>query len=332
MNRPQFLQDFTIIQTLGDPRRLEILRRLMAQNATISQLGAVMGLHPAKVRYHLKQLEATNLVTLTESREVRGFVEKYYAATAQAFFVNQVVLPQMDQAGTVVFLGSHDPAMELLAAHLDQEKTPTKLLAIPVGSLDGLIALRQGFCQLTGCHLYDAPSGEYNAPYVRHFFPGESMYLVTLAHRLQGLLVSPGNPKRIQGIQDLTRDDLMMVNRKGGSGTRLWLDQQLKSLNVDKTMVRGYQVQLNTHSQVAEAVLGGKADVGLAVFAAAKRFQLDFIPLFEERFDLVIPAEEYYRKKLIPVLDQIHSAQFRNDLRQLGGYDSHETGKEAILH
>lgn len=326
------LRDLSVVQTLGDSRRMEILQRLMMESATLSQLGAAMGMHPAQVRYHLKRLEAANLVTFVSSREVRGFVEKYYAATAQAFFVNQVILPQFDREKTVVFLGSHDPSLELIAAHLEESGSGIHLLALPVGSMEGLIALRQELCQITGCHLYDPIDEQYNTSYVRHFFPGKSMHLVTLAHRLQGLLVFSGNPKNIQGVKDLGRTDLTMVNRTPGSGTRLWLDQQIKLAGIDSHQLNGYDREVNTHSRVAEMVLDGQADVGLAVFAAAKRFKLDFIPLFEERFDFVIPAEEFHSKKLSPVMELVNSKQFKKDLLVLGGYDPHDTGKETLVN
>ncbi|MCJ7703269.1 MAG: ArsR family transcriptional regulator [Anaerolineales bacterium] len=320
-----------IIQTLGDPRRLEILRLLMVEPATLSQLGAEMGLHPAKVRFHLKKLEGANLVAFVSSREVRGFVEKYYRATAQAYFINLVVFPQPDQKRTIISLGSDDLALELLADQLDQDDSMPRLMALPVGSLDGLIALRQGICQMTGCHLYDPIDREYNASYVRHFFPGQPMHLITLAHRLQGLLVPPGNPKGIQGLGDLVGEGLTFINRKPGSGTRLWLDQQLKAIRAEPHLIRGYTNEVNTHSQVAEEVLSGNADVGLAVLAAARHFHLDFIPLFEERYDLVIPEVEFQSDLLVPMLEHLNSAQFRNSLAKLGGYDPHDTGKEAQI-
>ncbi len=330
MNRIHTLQSLKIFKMLGDPRRVEILRLLISKPATLSQLGRVMDLHPAKVRYHLKQLENAGLVEFVSSREVRGFVEKYYQATAQAYFVNYAVLPQPSKQGTVFALGSHDPALELLSQHLEGGETPD-LVAIPVGSLDGLIALRQGFCQFTGCHLYDPVGGEYNTSYVRHLFPGQPMHVVTLAHREQGLLVAPGNPLGIRGLEDLTRTDITFVNRKMGSGTRLWLDYQLGALGIESAQVRGYTTDVSTHSQVAAAVLRGDADIGLGVLAAARQVNLDFIPLFEERFDLVIPEEHYQSALLLPALEHLHTAQFRTAVRSLGGYDPQDTGRETRL-
>jgi putative molybdopterin biosynthesis protein len=267
-------------------------------------------------------------VEFVSSREVRGFVEKYYQASASAYFVNYAVLPQPGKQGTIFALGSHDLALELLADHLGQDVRTPNLVALPVGSLDGLIALRQGFCQLTGCHLYDPVDGEFNTSYVRHIFPGKTMHVVTLAHREQGLMVAPGNPHQIRGLNDLGREDLTFINRKSGSGTRLWLDQQLRKLGVESAQIKGYEQEVNTHSQVAKAIVEGKVDIGLGVLAAARHFELDFIPLFTERFDLVIPDEHFQSALFFPALDYLHSAHFRAALHKLGGYDPQETGKE----
>jgi putative molybdopterin biosynthesis protein len=331
MKHTDTLQSLKVFKVLGDPRRVEILQLLMDNPATLSQLGRAMDMYAAKVRHHLKQLEDVGLVEFVFSREVRGFVEKYYQATARAYFVNCAVLPQPGKQGSVFALGSHDLALELLADHLGQDASTPSLVALPVGSLDGLIALRQGFCQLTGCHLFDPVGGEYNTSYVRHLFPGQLMHVVTLAHREQGLLVAPGNPQQIQGLEDLGRDDLTFINRKTGSGTRLWLDQQLGALGVAFTQIQGYNREVSTHSQVAEAVLQGEADLGVGVLAAARQYDLDFIPLFVERFDLVIPEEYYQSALLLPALECLQTAQFREAVQGLGGYDPQETGKETRL-
>jgi putative molybdopterin biosynthesis protein len=262
---------------------------------------------------------------------VRGFVEKYYQASSKAYFVNYAVLPQPGKQGTIYALGSHDLALELLADHLGQDSTLPNLVALPVGSLDGLIALRQGHCQLTGCHLFDPVGGEYNTSFVRHLFPGQSMHVVTLAHREQGLLVASGNPNQITGLEDLGRKDLTFINRKKGSGTRLWLDQQLLSLGVESVQIQGYDAEVSTHSQVAEAVLQDHADLGLGVLAAAKQYDLDFIPLFEERFDLVVPDESYHDPLLAPALETIHDLDFRQAVSALGGYDTAHTGEDLSI-
>ncbi len=275
------IQDYEHLKTLADPRRMAILRLLMAGPATLSQLGLVLGEHPARVRHHLKLLEEAGMVELVETHVVRGFVEKYYRAKARAFYFQEIILPDDPERETLAILGSHDLALEILAQHLGQMKhDPIDVLVLPVGSLDGLIALRQGTAQIAGCHLLDAESGQYNLPFVHHIFPDREITLITLAHREQGLILASGNPKHIRSLQDLMREDILMVNRNRGSGTRLWLDRQLAQLSIEPRAMRGYQREVRTHTALAEAIRQGKADAGIGLRAAARQASLEFIPLF----------------------------------------------------
>jgi putative molybdopterin biosynthesis protein len=323
------IQDYEQLKILSDSRRLAILRLLMAEPMTLSKLGQVVGEHPARVRHHLKLLEGAGLVELVDTRVVRGFVEKYYRARARAFVFQEIILPVSTDRETVAVLGSHDLALEALARQLGQKKSfLVELLILPVGSLEGLIALRQGASQLAGCHLLDAESGEYNLPYVRHIFPDRDVSLLTLAYREQGLMISPGNPQQIQGLQDLGRQDVTMVNRNRGSGTRLWLDHQLAQISLSPQEVRGYSREVRTHTAVAEAIRQGKADTGLGLLASARQHGLDFIPLFQERFDLAIPQEQIENQRLQPLLDYLQSAEFRHIVQGLEGYDTAHTGDQ----
>lgn len=326
------ISDYDAIKILSDPRRLAILRALMAAPATLTHLGQAMDVHPAKVRYHLKLLEEAGLVALERTRLVGNYTEKYYAASARAFNIQVAVLPQGAGQDVIIASGSHDLALDLMAETFSQDDKTPAMYTLPVGSLEGLIALRQGLCHVAGCHLFDPVGREYNISYVRHFFPGQPMHIITLVHRQQGLLVASGNPSGIQSLEDFARSDLTFINRNRGSGTRLWLDQQLQSLGFDVTEIRGYDSQVNTHVQVAEAVLCGRADVGLAVFAAAQKFNLDFIPLFEERFDLVVPAAHYGSAALAQFFNHLNSGKFRQTLGSLAGYDPRQAGEEIIIH
>jgi putative molybdopterin biosynthesis protein len=199
-----------------------------------------------------------------------------------------------------------------------------------VGSLEGLIALRQGLAQMAGCHLLDAESGEYNLPYVRHLFPDREVALVTLVHREQGLLVAPGNPHQIHQMEDLTRPDVRIINRNRGSGTRLWLDHELGRLSLPVQALRGYEREVRTHTAVAEAIHTGRADAGLGVEAAARKYNLDFIPLFQERFDLVMPREQIAEPRLLPLFEILVSLQFRRQVQNLGGYQTDHTGDQIL--
>ncbi len=324
------LQGFEQYKIVSDPRRQAILRLLMVEPATLSQLGHSLGDHPARVRHHLKILEKAGLVELVDTRVVRGFVEKYYCSKAQSFLLQELLLPAGATAKTVIIMGSHDMALDLATKRLREEQG-LDFLVVPVGSLEGLVALRQGHAHLAGCHLVDACSGEYNRPYVEHLFPEGNMRLFTLAHRQQGLLLAPGNPQQIQSLGDLTREDVNFINRNRGSGTRLWIDHHLQQLEIKPQQVQGYRQEVRTHTAVATAVLDGQASVGVGLYAAARQAGLDFIPLFQERFDLVLSQEMAQSPRLLPLLEYLRGDEFFTLLKELGGYDASQTGEMVDL-
>ena len=244
----------------------------MSGQETLSSLGKHLGVHPAHVRHQLKQLEGAGLVEPTTTRIVRGFVEKYYTATAQAFMFSGLILPSQasPEDKAIVAIGSHDLALEFLGRQFNQLFQGNRsIYSIPVGSLEGLVALRQGLAHIAGCHLLDIASGEYNLPYIRHFFPDRS-YAWSLSHRQQGLLLPPGNPYQLHGLEDLVRENITLINRNKGSGTRLWLDKQLETLGIDPGQIAGYEQEAHTHTQVAAAISQGKANAGIGLQAAAR--------------------------------------------------------------
>jgi molybdate-binding protein len=331
MNSFRNLKDITQLKLLGDPRRLAVLQWLMAGPETLSTLGKKLGDHPAKVRHHLKLLEQVGFVELVSTRIVRGFVEKYYQATSRAFMVTGLILPQNPhpEDQTIVALGSHDLALERLTSRFNQEHSrEIQFVSLPVGSLEGLVALRQGICQIAGCHLLDAASGEYNLPYVRHIFPERSMRLITLAYRQQGLIVPAGNPQGLRGLVDLTHPDVQFINRASGSGTRIWIDQQLHRQGIPPNAVRGYDQEVYTHTQVAAAVAQGKANAGVGLEASARQSNLGFIPLFQECYDLVIPQENIENPRIVFLIDSFLSREYRRLIEGLGGYDITHYGEE----
>jgi len=320
------LKAFEQIKLLSDSRRLEILRRLMAGPATLTHLGQALGEHPAWVRHHIKKLEEAGLVEIAEIKVTSGVTEKFYRAHAGAFLIQEMVLPQETDRPTIIFSGSHDLAVERLAGQLSAY---INLLTLPIGSLDGLVALRQGFCHLSGCHLLDA-DGEYNTPFVRHLFPDRATTLVTLAYRTQGLMLAAGNPKEIKSVADLAQPNVHFVNRNAGSGTRLWFDSELKRLGISSAQIKGHdRVVVSTHSEAASLIETGKADVSIGLQAAARQHGLAFIPLFEERYDLVLPLEQEHA--LAPLLDYIQTTSFRDDLNALTGYNSTHSGEHVTV-
>jgi putative molybdopterin biosynthesis protein len=320
MKSIESLQALNKIKVLADSRRLEILRLLMAGSATLTQLAKNLKRSPAWIRHHIKTLESADLIEMIEIRTTGRVTEKYYRAKSGAYLLQELILPKT-KIPAVVFSGSHDLAIEEMAKRFAKHFV---ILIFPVGSLDGLVNLRQGLCQVSGAHLLDE-SGEYNKAYVRHFFPDREMELVTLAHRTQGLMISPGNPKRIKRITNLARPDVRFVNRNNGSGTRLWFDAELRRTREGPAGIQGYDHIVNTHTEAAALIEAGRADAALGLQAAAHQHGLDFIPLFEERYDLVLPHEQ--EKTLSPILDYIQAVEFRRSLDSLTGYNTAHSGE-----
>lgn len=325
MNEIHPIHTFEQIKLLADPRRMEILRLLMSDPATLSQLGRALGKHPAWVQHHIKALETGGLVEIAEIRVTAGVIEKFYRAQAGGFLLQELVLPQSEKP-VMVFSGSHDLAIEQLANQLARH---VNILLHPVGSLDGLVNLRMGLCNASGAHLLDT-TGEYNTPFVSRLFPDRLVHIITLAHRTQGWIVAPGNPHQIRSAADLIRPNIRFVNRNPGSGTRLWLDGELQKLGIPPTSISGYERIAKTHTESAMAIQQGEADVALGLEAAAIQHKLDFIPLFAERYDMILPDEQL--KRFEPVLETLQTQVFRRGVDRLRGYDTTHTGEEIHIH
>ncbi len=321
MKTVQTVQSFDKIKLLADSRRMDILRLLMAAPATLTQLARTLKQSPAWVRHHILALESADLVEISETKRTGKVTEIYYRSKADAYLLQEIVLPKSKKP-SVIFSGSHDIAIEGIAEHLTKHMN---ILSLPVGSLDGLVNLRLGVCQISGSHLLDE-SGEYNTPFVKHLFPEGNMEIVTLAYRTQGLILAQGNPKGIKKIADLALDNVRFVNRNAGSGTRLWLDAELRKQKIPLEKITGYEISVKTHSEAASLIEAGRADVSLGLQAAAHQHGLDFIPLFEERYDLILPREQ--EETLNPLLEYIQTAEFRQLLSSLSGYSTAHSGEQ----
>lgn len=228
---------------------------------------------------------------------------------------------------TILALGSHDMTLDLLAQHLSQRGR--RLASGNVGSLGGLVALRRGEAHLAGSHLLDPATGEFNLPYLAQYLPDRSVVVVTFVEREQGLILAAGNPRAVRGLEDLARPDLTFVNRQRGSGTRILLDYHLERLKIGPESISGYTREEYTHLAVAAAVASGRADVGLGIHAAAAALGLDFIPLFHERYDLIIPEEYAATPLLAPLWDVLDDPGFRGEVSRLPGYDVKRMGIRA---
>lgn len=233
--------------------------------------------------------------------------------------------PVQELERTIFVIGSHDMTLDLLAQFLAGRGR--RLVSANVGSLGGLVALRRDEAHMAGSHLLDPQTGEYNLAYLKQYLPGIPLRLVTWVGREQGLLVRKGNPLRIHSLQDLARSEIRFINRQRGAGTRVLLDYHLQKLGIKAGTISGYDQEEYTHLAVAAAVASGRADTGLGVTAAAAALDLDFIPLYHERYDLVIPCEYLHGDLLQPLFDLMTDSRFRLEVSSLPGYNVDQMGR-----
>jgi putative molybdopterin biosynthesis protein len=227
---------------------------------------------------------------------------------------------------SIFVIGSHDILLDVLAQQLAGYNR--RLTSANAGSLGGLIALHRQEAHLAGSHLLDPKTGEYNIPYLSQYIPNISVHLVVLAEREQGLIVRRGNPKGVKSLTDLARPDVSFINRQRAAGTRLLLDYELGQMGIASKDIHGYNQEEFTHLAVAAAITAGRADCGLGIAAAAQALDLDFIPLFRERYDLVIPSTFFHSSLLAPLLDILHTTDFRKQASQLPGYHIARMGED----
>ncbi len=227
---------------------------------------------------------------------------------------------------TIVIVGSHDNTLDVLADQLRAGDGALTLSSSHVGSMGGLMAVKRGVCHLAGTHLLDTETGEYNLSYIKRYLSDTPVRLVNLVMRDQGLIIPKGNPKGIHGIEDLGRDDIVFMNRQGGSGTRILLDYRLGQIGLDPDRINGYTSEEFTHMNVAVAVLSGTSDAGLGIFAAAKALGLDFIPVVTEQYDLIIPEAYFESSNIQVLLETINTTWFKKRVEALGGYSTKKTG------
>jgi len=193
---------------------------------------------------------------------------------------------------TIVAIGSHDLILDLASSQLRANDPGVTLASGNVGSMGGLIAVRDGLCHLAGSHLLDPETGAYTLPYVERVLAGRDVAIVRLVHREQGLLVAPGNPLGVTGVTGLARPGLRYVNRQRGAGTRVLLDYELTRTGIDPADIVG----------------------------------LDFVPVTKEPYDLVLERETLELPVLAPLWELLQSPAFRSAVEDLGGYDTTQMG------
>ena len=301
----------TIVSSRANDPQVSMLRQRRLSGIVSSDI-----LEALSLGYSPEELEAAFHLHLSRWREERK---------GEAEIVENRDM-SIDSRNTILIVGSHDLALNLLVSQLKHRNPDVNIEVTHAGSLGGLIALQEERADLAGIHLLDEGTGEYNYPYVKHILPGREMAIVHLAYRIQGLMFASNNPKHIEGLEDLRRDDIAFVNRQKGSGTRVLLDLELRQHGILPSEVNGYERELDTHLAVGISIAHGEADVGLGIEAAAHSCDLGFLPLFRERYDLVIPIVIYRSKLLSPLLEIITSEDFRKVVTNVGGYDASQMG------
>ena len=239
----------------------------------------------------------------------------------------ELLVDEGEILNTVVVVGSHDVTIDIIGDEIRRRGHNVRVSSGNVGSLGGILALRKGACHMAGSHLLDTETGQYNISYIQKYLRGVKASVFNLVLRDQGLIIPAGNPKGITGIEDLTREDITLINRQAGSGTRVLFDYKLEQLGIESESIKGYGHEEFTHMAVAVDVLSGAADCGMGIYAAAKALHLDFIPMEREQYDLILPSSMVEDPNIQVVFEIIRSNTFRERVTALGGYDASKSGQ-----
>lgn len=238
----------------------------------------------------------------------------------------QLLRPIEEIDRTLVITGSHDPLIDELTDMLKESHPEDRIASSHVGSLGGILAIKRGEAHLGGVHLLDEDTGEYNLGYIRKYFPQGDVVLLSCVKRSQGLIVAKGNPLGIRSVQDLPK--VNYINRQKGSGTRILIDYLTRQAGLDTSMIRGYQREEFTHTAVAAAVASGTADAGLGIYAAAKIYGLDFVPVGEEQYDLLVSKPAMELESVQHLITVLKSEAFAKRILAMGGYEMNNPGEE----
>jgi putative molybdopterin biosynthesis protein len=256
--------------------------------------------------------------------EVPQGLEGYEAGTE----VNiRLLCPVEKLQNTVVVIGSHDPLLDELGDMLHVADHDVYMSSSHVGSMGGIMAIRRGEAHAAGCHLLDTATGEYNLAFMRKYFPRGGVKLIRCVGRQQGMMVAKGNPLNIQKFSDIAKEGVRYVNRQKGSGTRILTDYLCKQENLDTAAIYGYDREELTHTSVAAQIVSGSADAGMGIYSAAKLYDLDFIPVCIEEYDLIIPDHAWDTPQVQQMIGVLKSNTFREKILALGGYTVENPGE-----
>lgn len=225
-----------------------------------------------------------------------------------------------------VVISGQDVVLDMLSKYVENHTSLTPLRSY-TGSLNSLISMYHRECDVVSVHLFDGDTGEYNLPYVKRILVSQPFILINLVCRMAGIYVKQGNPLNIKDWRDLAQPQVTIVNREKGSGARVLLDENLRIHGIPADLIKGYENELTSHFSVASTVASGQADAGIGTENVAKMVNVDFIPLIQEHYDLVILKTKESAKLIDAIKEAVCSKQFLSQLEQLNGYDLKYTGK-----
>lgn len=227
-----------------------------------------------------------------------------------------------------IVITGQDPSLDILTKHLEKNTVGIRPLRAYVGSLDSLISMYRGESDIVSTHLFDGDTGEYNLPYIKKLLIGSSYTVVNLLSRNAGLYVQKGNPLQLKEWSDLGNQALRIANREKGSGARVLLDEQLRLHGIKSKQLIGYEQEHTNHLGVASKVSLGEADVGVGIEKVAVIVgNIDFIPLIQERYDLVMMNTPDNQAWIHSLLGILRSKDFKKELQSISGYDLSRTGE-----
>jgi putative molybdopterin biosynthesis protein len=229
--------------------------------------------------------------------------------------------------GAFLASGSNDPILDMLHTYMRKSYPEFYIFSANIGSTDGLKALNMGYTDIAWSHLLEPKTGEYNIPFLPTYLPDVQPVVVNLFYRDLGFIVASKNPLGIRGFEDLAQKEIRFINRQKGSGTRVLLDYYLKRLRLSASKIKGYEKEAYTHFEVGLSILSKEADVGIATIAISKLLGLSFIPITQERFDMILSKSTFFEKGIQAFIEVLNSEGFRNKVAKLGNYDFKNSGK-----
>ena len=299
---------------------IEVAELLKITKNTVYELVKRGELPAYKVGKKLR-IDKSDVIEYIENQKNKKVIGK--RSTSKHIEINNEILAQQDD---VIILTGQDMILDILANFIQQEGI--KVLRSNMGSYNGLTSLYMDKVTVCTSHLWDGDSDTYNTAYVKRLLPGIPCVLINLAYRMQGFYVAKGNPKNISNWSDLAKENITIVNREKGAGTRVLLDEKLRLLNISAEKINGFKHEETSHISIASCVAVGDADLGIGNEKVALQVgAVDFIPMQKERYDLVIKKSSLYDDRYKKIIEIINSKEFKRAIEGLGGYDIKDTGK-----